>query len=79
MRREFPIWMKTKVSQQTFIPYGGKLKNTHPWILVEDWAIVESPAIIILAEAGAKRVAAATADVLRMMEAFIVKYLLYNG
>lgn len=54
--------------------------NTHPWILVEDWAIVESPAIIIFAAAGAKRVATVAAEILRMIEVtFIAKYFLYNG
>lgn len=65
-----------KASQQTF--HSERIGNTNPWILVEDWAIVESPAIIIFAEPDAKRVAA-TADVLRMIEAFILKYLLYDG
>lgn len=61
-------------------PILGQLENTHPWILVEDWAIVESPAIMIFAAAGAKRVATVAAEILRMIEVtFIAKYLLYNG
>lgn len=64
-----------KASQQT--SHSGRIGNTNPWMLVEDWAIVESPAIIIFADADAKR-AVATADVLRIIEAFIGKYLLYD-
>lgn len=51
----------------------GAIGNIYPWIFVEDCAIVESPAIIIFADAGAKTVAATA---VRTIEpTFIAKYI----